>query len=230
MTTTNITDKRWSLQGSTALVTGGCNGIGLGIVKELVSLGATVHVCDKNEPDLIKRLEQWEEQHLPITGSLCDVSSRDDRHKLIEKVSSLFNGKLDILVNNAGVVLFKPTASGSGSIVFISSIAGLIGANNVSLYATSKAAMNQLTKNLACEWGKDNIRANGIAPALIRTPLLLQNYGNKKISEKITHVPLGRAGEPQDVASLAAFLCLPAASYITGQIICVDGGRSINIS
>ncbi|KAH7659617.1 Short-chain dehydrogenase/reductase SDR protein [Dioscorea alata] len=261
MTTNNITDKRWSLQGTTALVTGGCNGIGLGIVKELVSLGATVHVCDKNEPDLIKRLEQWEEQHLPITGSLCDVSSRDDRHKLIEKASSLFNGKLDILVNNAGVVLFKPTvsytaeefsfimstnfesafhlsqlahpllkASGSGSIVFISSIAGLIGANNVSLYAASKAAMNQLVKNLACEWGKDNIRANGIAPALIRTPLLLQNYENKKISEIITHVPLGRAGEPQDVASLAVFLCLPSASYITGQIICVDGGRSINIS
>ncbi|KAM0931981.1 putative oxidoreductase [Dioscorea sansibarensis] len=167
--TTNNTDKRWSLQGTTALVTGGCNGIGLGIVEELVALGATVHVCDKNEPDLIKRLDQWEEQQLPITASLCDVSSRDDRHKLIEKFSSLFNGKLNILVNNAGAVLFKPTvdhtaedfsfifstnfesafhlsqlahpllkASGSGSVVFISSIAGLIGANNVSLYAASK--------------------------------------------------------------------------------------------
>ena len=78
----------------------------LGIVEELVALGATVHVCDKNEPDLIKRLDQWEEQQLPITASLCDVSSRDDRHELIEKVSSLFNGKLNILVRNFFIYLF----------------------------------------------------------------------------------------------------------------------------
>ncbi|XP_039142128.1 tropinone reductase homolog At2g29170-like isoform X2 [Dioscorea cayenensis subsp. rotundata] len=198
----NNRDKRWSLHGSTALVTGGCKGIGHAIVEELASLGATVHTCDLNELELNQCLQQWQELQFPVTGSICDVSSRDDCKKLMERVSAMFHGKLNILVNNAGTAFTKPNVdftaedysfimntnfesafhlsqlahpllkvSGSSSIVFISSISGLVGGSHLSLYSASKGAINQLMKNLACEWAKDNIRCNCIAPGHINTPL-----------------------------------------------------------
>uniref|UniRef100_A0A5B6ZKX9 Tropinone reductase n=1 Tax=Davidia involucrata TaxID=16924 RepID=A0A5B6ZKX9_DAVIN len=123
-------------------------------------------------------------------------------------------------------------ASGNGSIVFISSIAGVIATPSVSIYAATKGAMNQVTKNLACEWAKDNIRVNAIAPGIIRTSMteaVEQHPAQKAIIEHIvSRVPIGRPGEPNEVSSLLAFLCFPAASYITGQLICVDGGFTVN--
>lgn len=95
-------------------------------------------------------------------------------------------------------------------------------------------ALIQLTKNLACEWAKDNIRTNCVAPGLIRTPavesaLEALGDGRRKHVENVTsRTPLGRLGESEEVSSMVAFLCLPAASYITGQSICVDGGFSVN--
>ncbi|XAR50905.1 Tropinone reductase I [Bertholletia excelsa] len=138
-----------------------------------------------------------------VTGCVCDVSSRGQREKLMETVSSVFSGKLNILVNNAGRGLFKEItevtaedystimgtnfesayhlcqlahplfrASGKGSVVFISSIAGLVGLPRLSIYAASKGAMNQITRSLACEWAKDNIRINTVAPGVISTSLV----------------------------------------------------------
>ncbi|KAM0931980.1 putative oxidoreductase [Dioscorea sansibarensis] len=121
-------------------------------------------------------------------------------------------------------------ASGSTSIVFISSIAGLVGGTQLSLYSATKGAMNKLMKNLACEWAKDNIRCNCIAPGHINTPLRSSVLENREFFDKeLSLIPLGRIGEPEEVASLTAFLCLPIASYITGQVICIDGGRSTNV-
>ncbi|KAJ6850997.1 tropinone reductase-like protein-like [Iris pallida] len=254
---TDVREKRWSLRGTTALVTGGSKGIGHAIVEELVMLGATVHTCCRNESELNKCLHEWKDMNYPVTGSVCDVSSRVEREKLMEDVSSTFQGKLNILINNAGTSYFKPTvectledymflvsanfesafhlsqlahpllkASGRGNIVNISSIAGIVGIKDMSIYGASKGAMNQLTKNLACEWAKDGIRTNCIAPGAIRTPLL-QPFLTKEFEPQVsTGIPLERIGEPNEVASLAAFLCLPAASYITGQVICADGGRT----
>ncbi|CAN6568845.1 unnamed protein product [Malus baccata var. baccata] len=191
----NYPNARWSLHGGAALVTGGTRGIGYALVEELAGFGAAVHTCSRNEAELSKCLEQWKAKGFSVTGSICDVSSKTEREKLIEQVASTFNGKLNILVNNVGTNIRKPTteytseeysslmttnlestyhlsqlahpllkASGRGSIVFVSSVAGLASIASGSIYGASKAAINQLTKNLACEWAKDNIRSNAVCP------------------------------------------------------------------
>lgn len=251
---------KWSLQNSTALVTGGTKGIGYAIVEELASLGAIVHTCSRNEIQLNDCLREWERKGFRVTGSVCDVSSRSEREKLMETVSSLFNEKLDILVNNAAILYNKPTveytaedysihmstdfeapyhlcqlshpllkASGSGSIVFLSSVAGFTHYVTGSIYAAAKGAMIQLTRFLACEWAKDNIRSNSVAPGLIRTPLVESLVEDEEYTKAIvSRTPLGRLGEAEDISPMVAFLCMPGAAYITGQNICVDAGVSVN--
>ncbi|KAM1167392.1 hypothetical protein TB2_028950 [Malus domestica] len=256
----NSRDRRWSLEGMTALVTGGTKGIGYAIVEELAGLGAIVHTCARTEVDLNDCLSQWEKKGFQVTGSVCDVVSKTQREELINKVSSLFDGKLNILINNVGANRPKATleytaedysflmstnlesayhlcqlshpllkASGSANIVLLSSIAGVVSLNIGTIYSATKGAINQLARNLACEWAKDNIRTNSVAPWFIATPLGDMFLGKEKALEMInSRCPLGRPGEPEEVSSLVAFLCLPAASYITGQTILVDGGVSVN--
>ncbi|KAK6234912.1 hypothetical protein SCA6_010249 [Theobroma cacao] len=118
-------------------------------------------------------------------------------------------------------------ASGAGSIVFLSSVSGVVSVSFGSLYGATKGAMNHLAKYLACEWAKDNIRVNSVAPWFIQTPLT-EDYIQKFSEIIISRTPLGRIGEPEEVSSLVGFLCLPASSYITGQTFCIDGGMSVN--
>ncbi|CAN6373327.1 unnamed protein product [Urochloa humidicola] len=103
-------EERWSLAGATALVTGGSKGIGHAIVEELASFGAQVHTCSRNMVELEECRRRWADKGLNITVSVCDVSVRADREKLMDIVKGIFNGKLDILVNNAGKLFQKAAA------------------------------------------------------------------------------------------------------------------------
>ncbi|CAN6381950.1 unnamed protein product [Urochloa humidicola] len=118
--------------------------------------------------------------------------------------------------------------SNGGSVVHISSIAGFIGLPALSIYSMTKGAMNQLTRSLAIEWARDGIRVNCVAPGGVKTDISSDKTIDPELVKKeMARLPMGRIAEPEEVASMVAFLCMPAASYMTGQVICIDGGRTI---
>ncbi|MEW8955555.1 3-oxoacyl-[acyl-carrier-protein] reductase [Clostridium sp.] len=237
-----------------ALVTGGNRGIGREIALKLGSLGAKVIVNyrkdEKGALEVVDTIVKNGGNALALKG---DVSSYDEVEDLIKRSREAFNS-IDILINNAGITKDKlilrmkeddfdsvidvnlkgvfncikhvtpiMLKQKGGVIVNISSVIGLIGNPGQSNYAASKAGIIGLTKSIAKELGGKGIRVNAIAPGFIKTDMteVLAEDVKNKLKDSI---PLKRLGEGKDVAEAVAFLCSEGASYITGQVINVDGG------
>jgi 3-oxoacyl-[acyl-carrier protein] reductase len=234
-----------SLDGKTALVTGASKGIGRAIAAELARAGASVVVGYRSGREEAEALAA----ELGGRAIQADVSSRDDAARLVEEA-----GDLDILVNNAGLTrdgllarmtdddwrVVIETNLGSvfytcraavrpmmkkrgGSIVNISSIVGVHGNWGQTNYGASKAGIIGFTKSLARELGSRGVRANVVAPGYVKTQLtdVLPEEARKAM---LDNTPLGRLGEPEDVAGAVRFLCSDDASFITGEVLLVDGG------
>jgi 3-oxoacyl-[acyl-carrier protein] reductase len=234
-----------SLEGKAALVTGGSRGIGKAIALELGRAGAAVVVGYRSGKD------EAEAVAAEIGGRTvqADVSDPTSAQALVEAA-----GDLDILVNNAGLtrdgLLARMTDDDwhtvietnlssvfytcravtrpmmkkrAGAIVNVSSIVGVHGNGGQTNYAASKAGMIGFTKSLARELGGRNVRANVVAPGYVRTQLT-EVLPEEATAAMLEQTPLGRLGEPVDIASVVRFLCSDEASFITGEVLLVDGG------
>ena len=156
----------------------------------------------------------------PVYGPLASISD--------EAFDKVIAANVKSTLRLAKLLLPQMAAREEGSVIVISSIAGMMGSSTIGAYAISKAADFQLVRNLAVEWGKRNIRVNCIAPGLVKTDFaraIWEKPGTLAQVERAT--PLGRVGEPEDIAGIAVFLASPAARFVTGQIIVADGGATI---
>jgi 3-oxoacyl-[acyl-carrier protein] reductase len=234
-----------SLEGKRALVTGASKGIGRAIAQELAGAGATVVVAYRSGKDEAEQLAS------EIGGDAvqADVSSPEDAKRLVEEA-----GDIDVLVNNAGLTRDGLLARMSdddwrtvldtnlssvfytcravtrpmmkkrgGSIVNISSIVGVHGNWGQTNYAASKAGIIGFTKSLARELGSRNIRANVVAPGYVKTQLT-DVLPEEATAAMIQNTPLGRVAEPEEIAGAVRFLASDDASFITGEVLLVDGG------
>lgn len=249
----------WNLNGKRTVITGGTKGIGFAIANEFLNLGADIFIVARNKELLDKRIKDWAKNGYLVHGFACDVSLPSERKSLLKEISGkwdqlniLVNNvgtnirkktvdytteEYEKILNTNLISTFELSRalypflreSGNASVINMSSVAGLTHLKTGPAYGMSKAAMDQLTRNLAVEWAEDKIRVNSINPWYIDTPLVENLMKDENYySEVIKRTPMKRIGKPEEVASLAAYLCMDKASYITGQTIAVDGGFMVN--
>ncbi len=252
-----MTSSRWRLDGARAVVTGGTKGIGLAVTRELLDLGASVLVAARGEARLDPDLDAAAKD-ARLHFVKADVARTAGRDRVRDAVASTWGALdilvnnvgtnirkpslaftedeyrtvLDTNLTSAWELtrLLQPSlkASGRAAVVNIGSVAGMRAVGSGAVYAMSKAALAHLTRYLACEWARDGIRVNMVAPWYTRTPLAGPVLGQPDVLAAIVDkTPMGRVAEPEEIAAMVAFLCMPAASYVTGQEIAVDGGFSV---
>ena len=199
---------------------------------EIREAGGTVKVLPCNVGDkqqLESLVRQTQEAFGGVDIVVCNAAANPSYGPMRELEDSAFDKIMTVNVQSnlwlANLVAPSMVERGGGSMILIASIAGLGGSRSLGAYAVSKAAQFQLARNLAVEWGRKGIRANCIAPGLVKTDFakaLWENGALRTAFEKKT--PLGRLGEPEDIAGAAVFLASDAARYMTGQALVVDGG------
>jgi 3-oxoacyl-[acyl-carrier protein] reductase len=242
------------LKNKNAIITGASRGIGRGIALEFAKQGCNVaFTYSKSVEQANKLIKEIESFNVKARGYQSDASSFSDSELLVSKVLEDFSG-IDILINNAGITkdnllmrlsekdfddvininlksVFNMTKAvqktflkqRKGSLIHMSSVVGIKGNAGQSNYSASKAGIIGFSKSIALELGSRNIRSNVIAPGFIETEM------TKKLSEEVVDkwrnaIPLKRGGTPEDIANLCVFLASDLSSYITGQVINVDGG------
>ncbi len=241
------------LLGKVALITGGASGIGRGIAHRFALEGAKVSIVDVNighAKNVVKEINDLGGKAIALQ---CDVRDENQVDKAIEETIKNL-GSVDILVNDAGIfdlgkisditlekwrTMFQVHVEGTflfskavlknmkegGRIINVSSVSGITGDALVTSYSAAKAAIVGFTKSLALEVAHKGITVNAIAPGLIYTPMI--QMIDTVAPELYKDIPAKRLGKPEDIAAVAAFLASPEASYITGQVIIVDGGLSL---
>lgn len=243
----------FTLNDQVAVITGAGAGIGRAIAETFAAAGASVMVSDRDVGAASAVADAIQARKGQAAAMACDVTNEEDLALLLQTTAKRF-GKLTIVVSNAGGGGPKPfempmvdfrraydlnvfsffrlaqlaapemEKAGGGSILAITSMAGDNKNQRMASYGSSKAATNHLVRNIAFDLGPKNIRVNGLAPGATRTAAL-ESVLNAEVEKKmLQHTPIHRLGEPQDMANAALFLCSPAASWVSGQILTVSGG------
>ena len=235
-----------------AIITGGTRGIGYEVVKLFLENNAKVILFGSKKESVDKAIEKLKEFNLNAEGYYPDLNNYEEIEKTIADIYNKY-GRIDILLNNAGISANKPIEETSilefdnimnlnvnamfyvtkavvpymkeqksGVILNTSSMVSIYGQPSGVGYPTSKFAVNGFTKSLARELGKYNIRVNAVAPGVTNTDMVA-NLPKEMIEPLIKTIPLGRIGEPKDIANAFLFLASDMASYVTGNILSVDG-------
>lgn len=243
------------LEGQVAVVTGASRGIGFAIAERLVEEGASVCITARNAANLMEAVEKLgRDRACAVAGKADDT---EHQQATVRQVIERF-GRLDVLVNNTGInPVVGPLVEADldagrkivgvncfgtlawvqaayrawmqehgGAVVNVSSVAGLRPARDIALYGASKAMLNYLTQSLAMELAP-TVRVNAVAPAVVRTRFGAPLFEGHEDEVTATY-PLGRLGEPEDIAAAVAYLAAPESSWITGQIVVADGGLTLH--
>lgn len=241
------------LDGRAAVVTGAAGpGIGAAIVAGLVRRGAMVLALDRSETVLEARREEWAGAGWPVEGEACDVRDEVAVASAIGRLTT--DHRPSIVVNSAGLGALTPfeevsaelwadlfavnvvgaanviratlpmlVEAGNGAIVNVSSLAVQIPPERAPAYAASKAALNSLTRSIAIDYGPSGVRCNAVAPGPVRTPYVERH--REAMEREVVPIPLGRLAEPDEIADVVCYLSSDRASFVSGQILAVSGGR-----
>ena len=248
-------DRLFSLDGKTALITGGSRGIGYSIAQTFIEAGARVFITGRTEETLRTAAANLGPNAI---GKRCDNGDPAQIAQAVEECWEI--APIDVLVNNAAINAFykraefvdvkgwdsvmdnnlrgaffmsaevarRLFASGRpGSIVNVSSMGGQVPLARLSVYCAAKAALDQLTRVLALEWADRNVRVNAISPGWTETDFSGDLMGSRHGEGLRADIPLGRLAAPQDIVGAALYLASDASSYTTGSVLLIDGGRAL---
>ncbi|TKB98866.1 SDR family oxidoreductase [Pedobacter cryophilus] len=250
----------WNLNHKKVLITGGTKGIGKATVEAFAELGAIIIFTARNKDEVMKMEQEYVSKGYHVMGFVADVTLAKDRlavvdhiHKLWGKLDVLVNNagmnirKKTIEYTEEEYQKVYHTnffsafefcrlcypyllAAKNSAIINVASVAGSFDVGTGSPYATSKAAMIQMSKSLAVEWAKEGIRVNTVSPWFTVTPLTTSYLADLERLEKIQkRTPIGRVAQAEEVASAIAFFAMDKASYISGQHLIIDGGLTSGV-